>query len=584
MPFAVGAVARQQGAVSIKRVDSLLALAVANDTSQSQSNFELVNQAIRISKDSNNSYELAFCYLALGELYANKPADTNRLKYNLMALKTGEDGGYTDVQEKALGRIGADYIYLRDETKALEFSLRALQLNLISNNLKSRINIFSALGVVYRIKGKPADALKYLNEALKTALEIRDTNDIFCSYSNLAEHYSTQADYSHAIEYDRQTLVWAYRTRSLNSIAMSNIDLANGIYKAGSEALVRNNIRPSGKNIIAEQYFKEAEKYAKESGRPSIRRYAYGEMSNFYQKMGKWELAFRYYKKAISARDEVVSVEKTQATGNLQLKYETEKRDLAIQSLHKDKIIAAGEISNQKLIRNLFVIGFILVILLVFFLINRAKLKRSIEMERMRNRLSRDLHDDIGSTLSSINILSRTAQSHLQHAGDDRTKSSLEKISDRSQRLLDNMSDIIWNIKPGNDTIEEVMSRMREYATTVLEAKNINYMFNFPKEKMDCKLTMAMKNNLYLIFKEAVNNLSKYSGATNALLSLTFTEKQMRLAIEDNGKGFDMEQLSHKGGLLNMRQRAEDIKGTIDIVAAPGKGVSIVVVMPRYCR
>lgn len=81
-------------------------------------------------------------------------------------------------------------------------------------------------------------------------------------------------------------------------------------------------------------------------------------------------------------------------------------------------------------------------------------------MERMRSRLSRDLHDDIGSTLSSKNFLSRTAQTNLQQTHDEKTKASLDKINERSQRLLDNMRDIIWNINPGNDTIEEVMSRM----------------------------------------------------------------------------------------------------------------------------
>jgi signal transduction histidine kinase len=204
-------------------------------------------------------------------------------------------------------------------------------------------------------------------------------------------------------------------------------------------------------------------------------------------------------------------------------------------------------------------------------------------MEKMRSRLSRDLHDDIGSTLSSINILSRTAQHNLKQTHDEKTKLSLEKINERSQRLLDNMSDIIWNINPGNDTIEEVMSRMREYATTILEAKNIDYTFNFPKEKMECKLSMEVKNNMYLIFKEAVNNLSKYSGCTLAHLSLTFEEKNIHMKIEDNGSGFFPDKIKHRGGLVNMKHRAEEIEGTLHIITEHGKGVNIEVVMPRYC-
>jgi two-component system sensor histidine kinase UhpB len=111
--------------------------------------------------------------------------------------------------------------------------------------------------------------------------------------------------------------------------------------------------------------------------------------------------------------------------------------------------------------------------LLLVVLINRNKLKRAVEMGKNALTFIADLHDDIGSTLSSINMLSRTAQHNLHQTGDEKTKASLEKINLRSQRLLDNMSDIIWNINPGNDTLEEVMSRMREYATTILEQKTL---------------------------------------------------------------------------------------------------------------
>ncbi|MBS1775137.1 MAG: hypothetical protein JSS64_02525 [Bacteroidetes bacterium] len=216
-------------------------------------------------------------------------------------------------------------------------------------------------------------------------------------------------------------------------------------------------------------------------------------------------------------------------------------------------------------------------------LIYRNKIKQIRRIEKIRDKISRDLHDDIGSTLSSINILSCTAQANLQNESNKKAKASLEKINERSQRLLDNMSDIIWNIRPGNDTIEEVMSRMREYATTQLEAKGIDYLFNFPKEKMDCTLTMEVKSNMYLIFKEAVNNLSKYADCTLANLSLTFDEKHIYLIVQDNGKGFDEAEITHRGGLRNMQQRTEEIKGNFLITTAKGVGTTISLTLPRYC-
>lgn len=208
--------------------------------------------------------------------------------------------------------------------------------------------------------------------------------------------------------------------------------------------------------------------------------------------------------------------------------------------------------------------------------------QNEINLLQVRHHLSRDLHDDIGSTLSSINILSRTAQNSLKQANDEKTKAALEKISERSQRLLDNLSDIIWNINPGNDTIEDVMSRMCEYATTILEAKNIECSIDFPKEKVDCQLNMQAKSNLYLIFKEAVNNLSKYSEATQASLSLILTQTDLHLTITDNGIGFNMIEVKRRGGLVNMVQRAEEMKGTITIKSAKETGTTIKLVVPRY--
>ncbi len=221
-----------------------------------------------------------------------------------------------------------------------------------------------------------------------------------------------------------------------------------------------------------------------------------------------------------------------------------------------------------------FYILCVLAIMLTLYLIYLYRLKQIRSVDRIRNKLSRDLHDDIGSTLSSINILSRTAQRNAQLSGDEKTTSSLEKINERSQRLLTNMSDIIWNINPGNDTVDEMMSRMREYATTILEAKQIEYTFNFHTEKIN-KLPMEMKNNLYLIFKEAVNNLSKYSGCTTAVLTLNFTERNIHLIIEDNGSGFNMNEIKHRGGLLNMQHRADEMKGKLSIHSTIGVGTKI---------
>jgi signal transduction histidine kinase/ligand-binding sensor domain-containing protein len=206
------------------------------------------------------------------------------------------------------------------------------------------------------------------------------------------------------------------------------------------------------------------------------------------------------------------------------------------------------------------------------------RLRQIKNLEQVRNRISRDLHDDIGSTLSSINILSQMAGKNALENSADKTTDIMEKINERSQRLLDNMSDIVWSIKPENDSLEELLTRMRQYATDILESKGIDYTIDFPKEKLEYKFSLEVKNNLYLIFKEAVNNLCKYAQCQHAYLSLSINHKIMTVLIRDDGIGFstDIPAIGNGGnGLKNMRQRAAEIKAQLLIESTPGEGTSV---------
>lgn len=303
-------------------------------------------------------------------------------------------------------------------------------------------------------------------------------------------------------------------------------------------------------------------------------------LSEIYSSLKMYDSAFYYSKMNISHRDSVYNTQRLNEIENI-----TQMQMVAsIEEEQKKKLaLIQQQLQLQKLIRNSVIGAIVFLVIISLLLFSRQKLKRKVEMERMRNRLSRDLHDDIGSTLSSINILSHTAKLSLEKSNEVKAKDALEKINERAGRLLTNMGDIIWNIKPGHDTIEEIVSRMREYATTMFEAKGIDYIIEFPKQTIDCRLTMEVKSNFYLIFKEAVNNLCKYSDATQAGVKMTFDKTQIYLMVKDNGKGFIKEEVTHRGGLSNMEHRISEIKGKIKITSAPTKGTSIELSLPRYC-
>jgi len=217
----------------------------------------------------------------------------------------------------------------------------------------------------------------------------------------------------------------------------------------------------------------------------------------------------------------------------------------------------------------------------VIYLVYRVRIDRLLEMERVRTNISRDLHDDIGSTLSSINLLAHATRSRLTDADQQRVDESLVRIGERTQRMLDSMKDIIWSIKPENDALPNVLARMREYASSTLEAKQIEATINFPSNVNNLQLQLELKNNLYLVFKEAVNNLAKYSGATRANIELTISNRSLKMVVQDNGLGFDPAALRCGNGLNNMQRRAQESGAQLTVESSPGGGTSVVFLVPR---
>ncbi len=574
----------------------------------------IYEKLLKSGKSEAENYILkkkADAYSCLGVIHWKTQGYSEALNNHFAALKIRRVIKDKQGVSLSLNNIGNIYAEQYKYPEALKYYLAALS---IQEELKDKGNIASSyvnIGVIYAEQNNYAEAIKNIQGALKIFREIGDKAGIATSLSNIGALYNAQGNYPEALNYDTLALKIQTelgdrygRATTLENIGIiySNLGqqqeaLKNFIssLKSKEEINDKQGVATSYNNIgniymllnnagKAYQYFEKGLSYAKEINNIEIIQYLYQSLAELDSIQGNFKQAFEHYKLFIIYRDSLFNEENTKKLVQQQMQYDFDKKT-AITNLEQEKreVVNQQQLQRQKIVRNFFIAGSILLLMLIFVIINRNQLKRTIEMERMRSRLSRDLHDDIGSTLSSINILSHTAQTHLDSTIDEKTKLTLEKINERCQRLLDSMGDIIWNINPGNDTMEEVMSRMREYASTLLEAKHIDYTFNFPDDAMECKLSMEVKKNMYLIFKEAINNLSKYSNCTKAFLSLTINEKNINLKIEDNGRGFKEDEIVHRGGLRNMQHRAEEIGGVFKIESTINEGTKIELTMPRYC-
>jgi signal transduction histidine kinase len=203
----------------------------------------------------------------------------------------------------------------------------------------------------------------------------------------------------------------------------------------------------------------------------------------------------------------------------------------------------------------------------------KYRLNRALELMTIRNRIASDLHDEIGSNLSNISIFSNVAQHHKP--GSPQVDSMLGKISEYTQTSMDAMNDIVWMINSRNDRFENIMVRMRTLASEIFEATNTNLHIDFNERLNNVKLNMQERKNFYLVFKEAINNIAKYAGCSDVWIEMTLKNKHVILSIRDNGKGFDLQAARKGNGLINMKTRAGQLKGSLDITSFPGKGTEM---------
>ena len=202
----------------------------------------------------------------------------------------------------------------------------------------------------------------------------------------------------------------------------------------------------------------------------------------------------------------------------------------------------------------------------------RYRLQQALKLQSIRNKIASDLHDEIGSNLSSISIFSDVAKEQTEG---QLVAPLLDKISNYTRQSMEAMSDIVWMINARNDLFENIIIRMRELAVELIEAKKCSLYLDIDEHLNTLKLGMNERKNFWLIYKEALNNIVKYAEAKNVWIKLSSSHKSILLTIKDDGKGFDATILKSGNGLHNMRQRSDAIKATLSISSSIGGGTTI---------
>jgi signal transduction histidine kinase len=208
------------------------------------------------------------------------------------------------------------------------------------------------------------------------------------------------------------------------------------------------------------------------------------------------------------------------------------------------------------------------------------RLEQQQALEKERSRIARDLHDDLGANLTQIALLAEMSSG--ESIAPERAKSNSAQLSQTARTLVRELDNILWTVNPKNDSLDELATYLCQFSQQFFRITPIRCRFDVAENIPRHPLTPEVRHDVFLVVKEAMNNIAKYSGATEVWLRIAVRDSSFLVEVEDNGSGFDLEEALNSGrnGLKNMRARMEGIGGKLEIEAQPGKGMRLRLSLP----
>ncbi len=578
------------------KLDSIISFVSKNrkDTAVEQ----LFREGLRITREQKLLIYDALILNAYGVFKRDLSDYSTALKFHTQALEIAREQKIDSIQMFALNNIGVVFRRLDQNNEALNYHMEALK---IAEKIKHDFSVsvsLNSIGNIHTALGNYKDAIEYFKKALPIAEKAQNFLGIAMNLGNIGECYYLQSQLDSAKKY--YTLSLDYNKKLSNEkdrmkgIAICYGSLGNIYKEVGDLGKARFLFRESldinkqlgDKMFISQSYnflgdtylrgnslnpalnmFNEALSIAKEIGSKTEIRSAFAGLMKVYEGKGDYHKALNFSNQVKQYTDSIYM-----ESSNLHMKlveaiYQSESEQSKIKLLETTR-------QNDRLmmIGSLILFALLLIAGLLYYLRNRL-IERNTRLQReleIRTQIASDLHDDMGSSLSSIHIFSE-----LLRKQDHKSEELLNKIEENAKETLDALDDIIWLVKPSNDKFSNLSMHIGQYAVPLFEGKNINAQIDFPDWISETPLPMESRRNIFLIIKESINNLIKYSDCTEALVKAEYVNDDILFTVKDNGKGFNPEMLTTRNGLKNLKARAGQINAVLNIQSAPGEGTLI---------
>lgn len=530
-------------------------------------------ESIRFFDDAGARLKEARCYANLGLVYQYVGKYSEGLKSLFSGLRVAQgQAGSEDVIGSFYSNISLAYKSLGDFDNALTYAMKAAKNNLDAKDTVDLAKNYNTIGEIYKEKEKLDKSIDYFKKAVVMHRLVGSESNAISSTSNLANVYLDKNELDSALYYKSQTIAYAIA------------------HKKTEFAYYCNTITAYGYMLAASGRIKEAKEYVQGclSCRPLLPDYGfainyYSFLYQYYKIIGRNDLALENLERLKDVKDTVNVASRKFENQRIAIRYEFDTKAKE-DSLTYQLRISKQEIATATYKNRMYLLLVALLVIsggavaIIRYLRKIQNEKRMRELETMRTSIASDLHDDIGSTLSSIQIISSMA---LQQCDSNQLlKQSVNQISELSDKVSDGIREIVWSVNPAHDKLSSIIDMMRKLAAEVLGPNDIGFKFTQNIKDGERQLTPQQRKDLLMIFKEALNNARKYSGTRQVDITVIQDGATLRLQIKDYGNGFDMEKVLKGNGLNNMKRRAEAIQAEFSVHSRPGNGTFLCLKLP----
>jgi two-component system NarL family sensor kinase len=510
---------------------------------------EIAQKGISLAERLKDQEDLAHYNNQAGFIYEKQDKAEASIKYNSQYLNLAYQINNQMMIADADNSLGDDYLLKHDYKTSLIYFFKALN---IYDKMEGEERFDRE-----RISFKP-ERIAYTLFKISTAYK-------------LAGNYQQALKYSLIIidEYDKRKGIGIF----------NNYDLASYFINTGDIYRLLNDYKHAGPLL------NKGLKIAKSIFHREDICDAYEGLSKNFAVQKRYDSAYYYHILFTQLKDSIINQKVSREINNL----EVQRRDKEIALLNQQRKLKEAEAARQD-IKRTFIIEFATLIVVIAFLLlyiqNRIKqqklvFEKQLAVQVERRRISSDMHDDIGTGLSTMLIYINMMKLKLAGTNDG---PNIERIANLGTGLVDHMKEIVWSLSPGNDRLDSLLIFMRQYFVLLFEPLPYTTNIVFPLTIPDIELDGELRRNIFLCFKESLNNVIKHANASTVELHVQIMQNTLVIQVKDNGIGISIppEEKTTGNGLKNISQRMSAIKGKFNISNNNGAVIRLEVDFPNY--